>query len=223
MTMKILMNDFKNIRLFTGISEQDAGHLLSCLNAKTVEYKTDTVIIGEGSKVSSFGVLLSGRGKSYKTDPDGNVITITLLKPGSEIGVLLAASPDQNSPVSVAVEKGSLVLFLPCDSLIDSCSRNCPCHKLLIKNFIKITAEKGLVLHERLDCLLRPTARGKIMAYLKRASALSASETFTVPLDRHAMAEYLNMDRSALSRELSNMKKDGMIDFYKSTFRLKHD
>ena len=73
---------------------------------------------------------------------------------------------------------------------------------------------------ERLDCLLRPCARDKIMAYLKNASCPSTGGTFTVPLDRNAMAQYLNMDRSALSRELSKMKADEIMDFHKSTFRL---
>ena len=118
------------------------------------------------------------------------------------------------------MEKGSRALFISYDSLIGSCSRNCPCHRQLIRNYIGIVAEKGLVLHERLDCLLRPSARSKILAYLKKFPPLSDDGTFTVPLDRNAMAEYLNMDRSALSRELSNMKKDGIIDFHKSRFRL---
>lgn len=78
------------------------------------------------------------------------------------------------------------------------------------------------MLHERLDCLLRPTARDKILTYLKNFSGLENGLPFTIPLDRNAMAEYLNMDRSALSRELSGMKKDGIIDYYKSTFRLFH-
>ena len=103
---------------------------------------------------------------------------------------------------------------------MNSCARNCACHKRLIRNFTASVAQKGLVLHERLDCLLRPCARDKIMAYLKNASCPSAGGTFTVPLDRNAMAQYLNMDRSALSRELSKMKADGIMDFHKSTFRL---
>lgn len=220
MTMKSMIHDMIQTNLFADISEEDAAHLLSCLSARTVEYRTDTVVIEEGSKTSMFGLLLSGFGRSYKADRQGNVITITLLREGSEIGVLLASSPEQKSPVSVSVEKGCRILFISYDSLIGSCSRNCPCHRQLIRNFVKIVAEKGLVLHERLDCLLRPSARSKILAYLKKFSPLSENGAFTVPLDRNAMAEYLNMDRSALSRELSNMKKDGIIDFHKSTFRV---
>lgn len=213
-------NRLIHTNLFTGISQENAVHLLSCLKAQMIDYPDDTVIIEEGVPVRNFGVLLSGRGRSYRNDSEGNTLTLTLLKSGSEIGVILAASSGRPSPVSVAVEKGSTILFLSYDRLIKSCTGNCPCHQLLIRNFIGIAAQKGLILHERIDCLLRPTARDKIMTYLKKSAPSSGSGTFTIPLDRNAMAEYLNMDRSALSRELSRMKKDGIIDFYKSTFRL---
>ena len=196
--MKSIIQDLIQTNLFTGISEDGTARLLSCLNARTMEYKSDTVVIEEGNKVWMFGILLSGCGRSYKTDLQGNVITITLLRKGSEIGVLLASRPEQISPVSVAVENGSRALLISYDSLIGSCGRHCPCHRQL----------------------LRPSARSKILAYLKKFPPLSDDGTFTVPLDRNAMAEYLNMDRSALSRELSNMKKDGIIDFHKSRFRL---
>lgn len=215
-----MIQNFMHTKLFNSISEEDIGHLLLCLKARSKEYKNETVVIEEGSRIHSFGILLSGSGRSYKTDAEGNVITITLLNEGSEIGVLLAASPDQLSPVSVAVDKGSLVAFIPYGSLLESCRSNCPCHTQLIRNYIEIVADKGLILHERLDCLLRPTARSKIMVYLRKYSSTADGGNFTIPMDRKAMAEYLNMDRSALSRELSNMKKEHLIDYYKSTFRL---
>ena len=116
--MKSMLQDLIQTNLFAGISERDAAHLMSCLNARTMEYKSDTVVIEEGNKVRMFGVLLSGWGRSYKTDLQGNVITITLLRKGSEIGVLLASRQEQISPVSVAVEKGSRALFISYDSCL---------------------------------------------------------------------------------------------------------
>lgn len=221
----IMQDNMKNIiraKLFSGLSQKDVCRLLTCLKAQPVGYARETVVVEEGCPVKKFGILLRGRGKSYKTDSQGHTLTVTLLKEGSEIGVILAASPARKSPVSVTVEQGSSVLFISYNRLINSCTRNCPCHRQLLKNFMCIVAEKGLVLHERLACLLRPTARDKILTYLKNCSGLQNGVPFTIPLDRNAMAEYLNMDRSALSRELSGMKKDGIIDYYKSTFRLFH-
>lgn len=206
--------------LFSGIAAEDIRRLLSCLQAQCIQYQEDTTVIEEGSCISGFGILLSGQGRSFRTDMEGRILTITLLHSGSEIGVILAASPRRKSPVSVKVGKGASIVFISYDAMMNPCTRNCPCHRQMQQNFVGTVAEKGLILHERIDCLLKPTVREKIMAYLSRMAPESGHQVFTIPLDRKAMAEYLNIDRTALSRELSRMKRDGILDYHKSTFRL---
>lgn len=206
--------------MFSGICAPDIERLMSCMDTRIVTYPRESVIIGEGHTVREFGILLQGAGRSFRTDTCGRTIAITLLKPGSEIGVILAASRNHKSPVSVELTKGSSILFISYERLMESCVQNCRCHKLLVRNFTGIVAAKGLVLHERMDCLLKPTVREKVMTYLSRISAQKNSRTFSIPLDRSAMAEYLNTDRSALSRELSKMEDEGLIDYYKNTFSL---
>ena len=109
---------------------------------------------------------------------------------------------------------------IPFERVLARCERGCPRHDRLLCNYINTVAEKGLVLHERIDCLLRPTIREKILTYLWRVSRDQQKRTFTIPMNRNAMAEYLNVERSALSRELSYMKRDGIIDYHKNMFRL---
>ncbi len=96
----------------------------------------------------------------------------------------------------------------------------CPRHEKLLRNYLGIVAEKGLVLHERIDCLLKPSLREKIMNYLLRVSREQQSRTFSIPMNRNEMADYLNIERSALSRELSRMKRDGLIDYHRDSFKL---
>jgi CRP-like cAMP-binding protein len=143
-----------------------------------------------------------------------------LLQKGSEIGVLLAASPEYDSPVSVQAQEDVSVLLIPYDRLFARCKRACQKHETLLRNYIGIVAEKGLVLHERMNCLLKPTLRDKILTYLMRVSREQQSRTVSIPMNRNAMAEYLNIERSALSRELSCMKRDGLIDYHKNGFKL---
>ncbi len=112
------------------------------------------------------------------------------------------------------------VLQIPFERVIFRCEKACQRHAILLRNYINSVAEKGLVLHERLDCLLKPALREKIMTYLVRLSREQSSRTFAIPLDRKAMAEYLNADRSALSRELARMQQDGLIDYHKNNFKL---
>ena len=191
--------------------------LLHCLCAKYVWYAKGDTIIEEGNKVYDFGIMLSGHGRAIKRD---RVILISLLKKGSEIGVILAASLEHKSPVTVQAEDDVLVLQIPFERVLARCEKACPGHDRLLRNYISIVAEKGLVLHERIDCLLRPTIWEKILTYLQRIACEQQKRTFTIPMNRNAMAEYLNVERSALSRELSYMKRDGVIDYHKNTFRL---
>ena len=218
--MKEYIEDLAQTKLFSGIEPKEIAGLLACVQARSAQYAKDEMIIEEGSRVSDFGVMLSGHGRSVKWDASDKLIIITLLQKGSEIGVLLAASPEQESPVSVQAQDDVSVLFIPYDCLIDRCKKACPKHEMLLRNYIGIVAEKGLVLHERINCLLKPTLREKIMTYLLRVSREQRSLTFSIPLNRNAMSEYLNIERSALSRELSYMKRDGLIDYHRNSFKL---
>lgn len=212
--------DLAQTKLFSGIGPKEITGLLECIHARRADYAKDDLILTEGSRVHKFGVVLSGHGRSIKWDASDKLITITLLEKGSEIGVLLAASPEVESPVSVQALDEVSVLFIPYNRLLARCAKACPKHETLLRNYIGIVAEKGLVLHERMDCLLKPGLREKILTYLLRVSREQQSRTVSIPMNRNAMSEYLNSERSALSRELSYMKRDGLIDYHKNRFRL---
>lgn len=212
--------DLAQTKLFSGIIPEEIAGLLNCIHARCVQYSKDEMIIEEGSRVHEFGVMLSGHGRSIKWDASDRLIIITLLQKGSEIGVLLAASPEHESPVSVQAQEDVSVLLIPYDRLLTRCARACPKHERLLRNYIGIVVEKGLVLHERINCLLKPTLRDKILTYLLRVSREQQSRTVSLPMNRNAMAEYLNIERSALSRELSFMKRDGLIDYQKNKFNI---
>jgi CRP-like cAMP-binding protein len=215
-----LLLKLSHTTLFSGLAPGDISALLECLGARRVRYAKDALIITEGELVTEFGVMLSGRGRSIIWDASDKLFTITHLSEGSEIGAMLAASPGHESPVSVQTTEDCEVLLIPYDRLVARCKSACPRHEALLRNYIAIVAEKGLFLHERMSCLVKPSVRDKIMTYLQRVSRERQSRTFDIPLDRKAMSEYLNVERSALSRELSSMKRDGLIDYHRSSFKL---
>ena len=218
--MKEYVEDLVKTNLFAGISQDEIPGLLNCIRARLAEYEKDELIIDEGNMVYDFGIILSGNGRSIKWDASDKVIIITLLGKGSEIGIILAASIEHKSPVSVHALDDVTVLLIPFDRVFARCEKACPGHDRLLRNFINIVAEKGLVLHERIDCLLKPTVREKVLTYLSRVSCEQHGQTISIPMNRNAMAEYLNVERSALSRELSQMKRDGLIDYHKNSFKL---
>lgn len=155
------IEDLKQTNLFFNIEPEEMEGLLHCLCAKYVWYTKGDTIIEKGNKVYDFGIMLSGHGRAIKWDPSDRVILISLLKKGSEIGVMLAASLEHKSPVTVQAEDDVLVLQIPFERVLARCEKACPRHDRLLRNYISIVAEKGLVLHERIDCLLRPTIREK--------------------------------------------------------------
>lgn len=212
--------DLVQTKLFFGIKSKEIAGLLGCIHARRAEYAKDEMIIAEGSRVHEFGIMLSGHGRSIKWDASDRLIIITLLQKGSEIGVLLAANPEYESPVSVQALDDVSMLLIPYDRLLARCAKACSHHETLLRNYIGIVAEKGLILHERINCLLKPSLRDKILTYLLRVSREQQSRTVSIPMNRNVMSEYLNIERSALSRELSKMKSDGLIDYHKNNFRL---
>lgn len=206
--------------IFAGIASNDIEEMMGCLKARSIAYEKNEMVLWEGDKVEDIGIVLSGHGRSIKEDISGKTVIVTLLEKGSLIGVLLAASRERKSPVSVQALSHLSVLFIPMENVLKRCTKACERHDRLLRNVLDGIAEKALVLHDRNDCLIKPSIREKLLTYLTGVAKTQGSCTITLPFDRCAMAEYLNVNRSALSRELSKMRKDGLIDFYKNSFRL---
>lgn len=208
-------------KLFYGVAQERLDTLLTCLGAKRRDYPAGAVVIHEGEQVEEVGLVLSGHACSLKHVEHGEPLMISLQERGSFLGVLLAASRSRKSPLTVQTQEELSVLFFPAERLIFPCERSCADHTLLLRNFLDSVAEMSLTLNDRIECLIRPSVREKVTAYLQRVSQERGTREFTIPLDRTAMARYLNVERSALSRELSRMKAEGLIDYRKNHFEVK--
>ncbi|NMC57446.1 MAG: Crp/Fnr family transcriptional regulator [Eubacteriaceae bacterium] len=214
------LNNLKNSELFYSIEPDDIKEMFYCLNSYIKEYNKDEIILSEGEQVDKIGIILSGRARSIKSDITGKTTIITLLKQGSYIGILLAASKDRLSPVYVQALDNTSVLYITVDNVFKRCAKNCARHEILTRNLFDGISQKAMILHDRNDCLIKSSLRDKILTYLIRISKEQKSSEFIIPLDRDSMAQYLNADRSALSRELSKMQKEGLINFSKNFFIL---
>lgn len=207
-------------RLFSGIPREDIKCILECVGARREEFAKGQTILHQGDAITEIGIVLSGQGRSVMQGASGKTFIVAVLSRGSFIGLFLAAGRERRSPVLVQALEPLSAVFIPFDPLVTRCARTCPRHDILLRNCFACISEKAMGLYERIDCLIRPSVRERVMAYLTRLSEESGSRVFMTPLDRSAMAEYINVDRSALSRELSRMKNDGLIDYYKNSFKL---
>ena len=217
------MNDLDSLcqsSLFSEIAPNDIKKILKCLSATRKEYAKDEMIVREGDFVNDIGIILHGIAQSTKLNIAGKQIIVSLHYPGGYTAVLTAVSRGRKCPMSVQSLEPLAVLFIPVKNILSRCTKLCMVHEQLLGNLFDSIAERALELHDRNDCLIMPTIRDKVLTYLIRVSSEVGAQTFSIPFDREALAEYLDVDRSALSRELAWMKRDGLIDFYKNEFKL---
>lgn len=212
--------ELADIPLFRGIVPEELNTLLVCLGAYERSYAKGETLVREGDDVTDIGVLLQGYARSVRVLKSGAAETDTLLTPGSLIGVLLAASRTRRSPVTVTATGAAKVLYLPFERVVSHCERDCDKHRRLLRNVLDGIADTALAMHDRADCLTRRSVRDKVMLYLTRLGQEQGCTHINIPLDRQGLADYLCVDRTALSRELSAMRRDGLIAFERNRFTL---
>jgi CRP-like cAMP-binding protein len=211
-----------NAPLFEGIDVGELDKLLKCMGVYVLQKEKGDILLHEHSETTNVGVLLIGELRATQLDPSGKQLIISHHSAGSTYGDILSFSPSQKSPVTVTALTDVTVMLIPIEGILRRCHKCCVCHDKLINNMLRVVSQKYFKLQERLTCIMRPSLREKLLFYFERVAAKECRRTFSIPFDRAALAEYLNAERSALSRELSAMKHDGIIDYHKSTFRLMH-
>lgn len=209
-----------NVPLFYGLKTDEINSLTSCVNAKVKKYKKNEVLINEGDLIEAIGIVIDGTVQISKTDIEGNRLVISSVQKDDMFAETYALSQRHESPVSVIAIEDSIVMWLNVNRLLITCSSACAFHTKLIRNIIEILADKNIYLNRKLDLISKKTLRDKILHFLYSHSGHQKNKHFTIPYNRLAMADYLGVDRSALSRELSKMKDDGLIDYYMNTFIL---
>lgn len=209
-----------NIPLFEGIASEEVVTLLSCLGSRSKPFRKGECVVAQGSRMDSIGIVVSGRAQVSRTDYDGNRVVMADLGVASVFAESFVCAGVQKSPVTVTATEDSSVLFIPYARLMTSCERACSFHSRVVMNLVTLLARKNLFLNARLDIVAKRSIRAKVLAYLDAESRAKGSREFEIPFSRNDLADYLAVDRSALSRELSLMREAALIDFDKARFRL---
>jgi len=208
----------KHSLLFQGIASRDFMPMFRCLSARTVRYERDDVILLAGSPVHSMGLVLSGSVKIMKEDADGHSTILAKLKPSEVFGEVFAFAELCHSPVTVQAAEETELILIDCSKIITSCSSACQFHTRLIKNMLKLLAEKTLMLNQKIEILSKRTTREKLFCLFDQQR--DTGTKFTVPFSREEMATYLCVDRSAMSKELCKMRDEGLIRFDRNAFEI---
>ena len=217
--MKKYFDILKSSPLFSGILDEELLSVLDCLNPHTKIYEKGEYVFHQGDRPESITLLAEGLIHVQKDDFWGDRSIVNVIGSGDMFGESFAADRSPLVNDVVAVEK-SVVIFLDATRLLTTCSASCSHHQALIRNLLNIFAEKNRLLVQKMGYLSKKTTREKLMSYLSDEADKHNSKSFSIPFNRQQLADFLSVDRSAMSKELCKMKAEGLIEFRKSFFKL---
>lgn len=206
--------------LFNGINREEKEKLLDCLQARSLSCPKETFVFLAGNPADRVGLVLEGAVQVIREDVFGNRALLARLEPGELFGETFACAEVKILPVSVQAAADSRVLLLDYRRIITTCPSSCIFHSRLIENMLQILARKNSMLNSKIEALSARSIRDRLLVFLSAQATQQNKRRFTIAFDRQELADYLAVDRSALSRELSRMREQGLIRYRKNQFEL---
>ena len=218
--MEIFLNVLKKCPLFVDIDDESLLRMLKCLGARCEVYEKKSTILQEGIAVKHLGIVLSGSVQIIQIDYYGNRSIISTVTEGQLFAEAFACASVTSLPVSIVANEQSEIMLIDCGHILHTCANGCGFHQQMIYNLMKDMAEKTLEFHKRIEITAKRTTREKLLTYLSAVSKEKGSKQFDIPFDRQELADYLEVERSGLSAEISKLRKEGVLKSTKSHFVL---
>lgn len=206
--------------LFLGIEPGSLHTALNCMGFMESSIPKGAAIFHEGDSVQRIGLILSGSVQLTRTDRDGRRIVMMSAGPGALLADTYICAGIDQAPATATAVQDSAVLSFDGHKLLTTCESNCPIHQQIIRNLVRSVARKNLELNQKIYLMSRRTTREKLIAFLSEQARYQGAAEFSIPYDRQSLADYLGVERSAMSTEIGKLKKDGVIDCKGSWFRL---
>ena len=216
MTSKLL----QSVELFNGIADGDLRRMLGCIGAIGASVRKDEIILLAGDRPRHVGIVLTGQFYVFREDYDGNRSLLAALSPGEIFAATICCAAVAASPVTVTATTDSTVMLLDFLRILHTCPNSCTFHTKLIGNMLKHVASRSLLLQDQMEIVGLKSVRAKVLRYLA-SFVPRQGMNIAIPFNREQMANFLRVERSALSHELARMKKDGLIEYRKNIFILK--
>ena len=218
--MKEYISILKRTQLFAGVVEEEISAMLSCLGARLETFKKGEYVLRQGEHLSDIVVLVVGNLHIKNDDYWGNRSILGLIAVGDMFGEAYVA-PESGALLNdvVAIED-SAVIFFDVKRILTTCSSACRFHAMVVQNLFFAISEKNRKLVQKLGHMSKRSTREKLISYLSEEAKKQTSSTFTIPFNRQQLADFLSVDRSAMSNELCKMRDEGLIEFEKNNFKL---
>lgn len=206
--------------LFGGIAETDLAAMLDCLQAREAFFSKGQFIYQEGDVIQEAGIIMSGKVHILQEDFWGNRNIVSVMRCGDIFGEVYACLGNEKLQVSICADMDCRILFINLRKAMHVCRNTCLFHQKLVENMVYSIARKNLALTSKIQHTSRRSIREKVLSYLSEESRKNESSYFTIPFNRQQMADFLAVDRSALSKELAKMKAEGIIEYERNQFHL---
>ena len=198
-----------NINIFHDIKKEDINKMLKCFEAKTRTFKKEAIIMPFLGNTSMVGIIIKGKASLIRNDYNGNRTILDTLNENDIFGEVF--SNYNIDELSIKALEETTVLFIDYYHITKRCKKACPHHSRLVENTLNILSQKIISSNERIEILTKRTTREKLLVYFDIMSKKKLSQTFTIPFTYTDLADYLGVDRSAMQRELKNLKEDNLI------------
>ena len=206
--------------LFSGIDEEGLTGLMGCLSARSQTIAKGEPVFLEGDPAGSVGFVLEGSVQIVQDDFYGNRSLLMIAQRGEPFGEVFACAGIEQMPVSGYAASDCNVLWLACKKMLTVCTNACGFHNTLVQNLLQLVSQKSLHLSRKIRFMSEKTTQDKLMAYLLDQAKEKGAAEFTIPLDRQGLADFLGVERSAMSAELSKLRAKGVLETEGSHFRL---
>ena len=221
--MKKYIPILKRTQLFSGVGEEEIATMLSCLQASPCIYKKGEYVLRRGEHTDTLMVLADGKLHIQSDDYWGNRSIINMVSAGEMFGEAYVAPESGALMNDVVAVEDSIVILFDVKRIITVCPSACRFHSMVVQNLFFAISEKNRKLVQKLTFMSKRTTREKLIAYLSEEANRHNSNEFPIPFNRQQLADYLSVDRSAMSNELCKMRNEGMLLFEKNRFILHDD
>ena len=218
--MKKYIEILKRTQLFSGVSDTEISAMLNCLQAKLLTFQKGDYVFREGERIDNITVLVKGKLLVQHDDFWGNRNIVNVIRVGEMFGEAYVAPESGSLLNDVIAEEDSAVIFFDVRRILTVCSTACRFHSMVIQNLFFAISEKNRKLVQKIGHMSKRSTRAKLLSYLSEEAKRQHSSHFTIPFTRQQLADFLCVDRSAMSNELCKMRDEGLLQFAKNQFIL---
>ena len=212
--------ELKNTKIFGSATEFECQAMVFCFKARFKNFNKHEHIISQGEPMEEMVLILKGGATVEHIDSLGDISILMKLKQGEIYGIESAYSAESVYKDSLIATEKTLVMFMNKHRVINPCANRCKRHDIVVKHIMQMVAENNIQLLDKLTHMSKKSIREKLLSYFNSLANKSGSNYFELPFNKTELANYLSVDRSAMSTELTKMREDGLIDFDKTQFRI---